>query len=514
MNQAERFRQLTCTHAVRDDLRGKSVRAAAFTWVAGVGDFVLRIGSTALLARLILPEHFGLVMMVTAVTSIADQFRDLGLSSATIQRKEITHAEVSNLFWVNVLAGLCIAVSVCALSPLISIYYKEPRLTVIVCVMASSFVWGGSMVQHQALLARQLKLGHSAAVRVLSSAVSTGLAIWLAWMGFGYWALVWREVVRSALLTVGMWLCFRWVPGLPCWKTDIRSMMGFGANLSIANILGSFSSGIDRLLLGRYWGPGPVAIYRQAYQLLVVPMEQLLGPMFQVTQPGLSMLQAEDARYRRFYQKVLTVVCIATMPLSLFVTVNSAEITRVVLGRKWLGCAEILMILSLGTFIKAPVGWSGHVLITRGRSKRYLGLTTVQNLTLVIMMLLGVRWGMVGVAIADVVATYLFAAPNLYYSLKDSPVTVATFFSTIMRPATASMVMAIVLRILHESLPPLGAPIFLIVASFVAVAVFACVWMMMPGGKNELLTLVSDIRSALQRKGAGRKTIEPVPVAN
>ena len=169
-----------------------------------------------------------------------------------------------------------------------------------------------------------------------------------------------------ALLPLGSWLA---VPERPA-----REMLGFGAHLSAANIVATISSSIDRLLIGRFWGAGPVALYRQAYQLLVVPMDQLLGPMFQVTQPGLSMLQGDDSRYRRFYQKVLTVVCIASMPLSAFVAVCPAEITGVLLGPKWLGCAEVLAILSLGTFIKAPVAWSGHVLMTRGRSRCSLAL--------------------------------------------------------------------------------------------------------------------------------------------
>src|SRR5947207_13472685 len=164
-------------------------------------------------------------------------------------------------------------------------------------------------------------------------------------------------------------------------------------------------------------------------------MEQLLSPMFQVTGPGLSLLQTDDSRYRRFFQKVITVVCVATMPLSLFVGINSAEITRIVLGRKWLGCAEVLMILSVGSFIKSPVGWSAHVLITRGRSSRYLGLTLVQNVTLILFMFIGARWGIAGVAWANVAATYLLIAPNLHYCLKDSPVSIGTFFSTIARPA-------------------------------------------------------------------------------
>src|SRR5215475_7942297 len=250
MNQAEKFKGLICTQAIRNDLRSSSVRAAGFTWAAGAADFALRIGSTAILARLVLPEQFGLVMMVMAVTAIADQFRDLGLSTVTVQRKELSHQEVTNLFWINVLAGTLIALVVCAASPLISAYYREPRLTVITCILASNFFFGGLMVQHQALLARVLKLVHRATVRVLASVISTAVAVLLAWKGFGYWALVWREVVRSVLLAAGMWFCFPWIPGLPCRKTNVRGLLGSGMHLSSANIFASISGGADRFLLG------------------------------------------------------------------------------------------------------------------------------------------------------------------------------------------------------------------------------------------------------------------------
>src|SRR5262249_10231146 len=155
-----------------------------------------------------------------------------------------------------------------------------------------------------------------------------------------------KEVARCALLTIGMWLCFPWVPGFPCRNTKVWGLVRFGTHLSGANILAAISSGADRFLLGRFWGAAPVAMYRQAYQLLVLAVELLLSPVYQVTQPGLSMLQTEPSRHRRFYQNVLTVVCAATMPVSLFVAIYSTEITRVVLGRKWLDAAPLLMILS------------------------------------------------------------------------------------------------------------------------------------------------------------------------
>jgi PST family polysaccharide transporter len=224
------------------------------------------------------------------------------------------------------------------------------------------------------------------------------------------------------------------------------------------------------------------------------------------------MLQTEDSKYRHFYQKVLTLVCIATMPVSLFVAATATEITSVLLGPKWLECAGVLVILSLGTFIKEPVSWSAHILITRGNSSRYLQLTAVQNVTLVVFMLIGVRWGIMGVATANLMATYLLAVPTLYFSLKGSPVTMRMFIATVARPAAASMAMAVILILLHQSMPPTGALAFLLLASAIGVGSFVSVWMLLPGGKAELAGLIGDIRAAVRQKVAVRESVEAVVV--
>lgn len=510
MNADRQFEDVSSTADVRSNLRTRSVRAAAYTWSAGIAEFVLRFGSTAVLARLVLPEHFGLVMMVMAVTTVADQFRDLGLSTVTVQRQDITHAEVSNLFWINVAGGLLIALIVCAASPLIAAYYQEPRLIVPTCLLAANFVWGGLVVQHQALLMRQLKLGHASMVRLVSTFLSTVLAVILAWQGYGYWALVWREFARSALLTIGMWLVLPWVPGRPRRSVSVRSLVRFGADLSLANIVASISAALDRVLLGRFWGSAPTALYRQAYQLLVQPTEQLLSPVYLVTQPGLSLLQTQAAQFRRFYGKVLTIACLATMPLSLFVAVYATEVTAVILGPDWAGSAPLLLVLSLSNFIKQPVGSSAFVLVAQGRSRTYLLLTMLQHGTLALMMFVGVWWGPIGMAWAEVAATYLFIAPRLHYTFKDSPVPTASFFSGIARPFVASVTMAVVLIALRRWLTPLDMVPLLIVGASAGAVVFISVWMMLPGGSRELLELISDVRSSIRRK----LVVESVPAAS
>jgi PST family polysaccharide transporter len=484
------------------DLRSRSVRAVGLTGAAGFVDLALRLASTIVLARLLLPEHFGVVTMVTAVTGIADQLRDLGLSTATVQKQEITDAEVSNLFWINTAAGFLVTVVLCALSPLVSAYYRDQRLTIITCVLATNFLLNGLIVQHQALLARSLRLGATATVRLISSIVSVALAVALARGGFGYWSLVWREVARSLVLMGGMWICLPWVPALPSWRTNVRGLLRFGTHLSVANVVINVGSGADRFLLGRLWGAGAVGLYRQAYQVLLVPLDQLLSPAFQVTQPGLSLLQSEPDRYVKFYRKYLNFVCVVTMPLSIFVAVYANEIVRALLGVKWIDCVPVLIVLCIGGFPRNAVQSSSIVLITRGDSRTYLRFILANNIVFVILMAIGVRWGILGVAVATAGAEWLMSWPRLRYSLGGSPVSIGEFLRTAARPAGASIAMGAVLLITRVWTSH-AAPIVAVGVGCMAAALsFALAWLLVPGGKSEVLGMIADVRSALPSRRA------------
>jgi PST family polysaccharide transporter len=221
------------------------------------------------------------------------------------------------------------------------------------------------------------------------------------------------------------------------------------------------------------------------------------------------MLQSDPARYRRFYLRLLTLVCIITMPLSLFVSIYADGITALLLGPKWMAAAPVLCVLSFSTFIKQAVCSSAFVLITRGKSGGYLGVTVLHNAVLVLAMGIGVRWGILGVAVAEVATTYLLIGPRLYYSLRGSPVTSAGFFATLVRPVVASLVMSYaLLAVRWFSATALADNLAFGVA--VATVAFGGSLLLMPGGKSELHAVLSDIRAALRRKAAAAA---PAPAA-
>jgi len=500
MDQGDKFQHLFCTKAVQQDLKRSSIRAFAFIMSTQAGMFVLRIGSTAILARLLVPEHFGVFMMVTAITAIADQFRDLGLSTATIQREHINHREVTNLFWINAGAGLVLSVVTCAAAPLVAAYYQDARLTSITMALAITFLLGGLTVQHEALLSRQMKQGQKSLVHLTTFLLSSVLAVALALQGFGYWALVWREIVRSVLVVVGVWWLCPWFPSLPDRRTDVRPLLSFGSGLTATYILCSITSSMDRFLIGRAWGAAPVALYRQSYQLVVTPMSQLMGPLYQVALPGLSMLQGDPARFRNYYCRLASVVAMVSMPLSVFLAIYAEEITHLVLGKQWSGAAIFFRIFALGGILRSVSSTMGFVLVSRGYSGKLLKLAVANALVTITLMCLGLRWGAAGVAIGDAAGVVTMFGIYVACCFRDSPVSISSFFSALVRPLVASLLMGASLLAAH-SVTILYAPVVRVsVGCAVGLLVLAASWLLMPGGRMEMRSLLSDSLGALRRK--------------
>lgn len=500
MTNSQKFEAFADTDEVQQDLKGRSVRAFSYLLSSSGGLFILRLVSTAVLARILTPDDFGLVMMVTAVTAIADNFRDLGLSTATIQREQISRNEVTNLFWINALAGLTLCLLIAGAAPLIARFYEEPRLLPVTLALSTVFLFGGLTVQHQALLTRQLKHGRKSLVQLGAFLISSILAIGLGLAGFGFWALVLREVAQSILVLIGIWLICPWKPGWPDLKSRVGNLVRFGSGMTLSQLIGSISSSLDRFLIGRFFGAGLVAMYRQPYQLVVTPISQFMGPLYQVALPGLSMLQGDSLKYIRFYTRIATVVAMVSMPLSLLLAIYAPEITLLVLGNKWESAAIYFRIFSIGAFFRAVSSITGFVLVSRGNSRTLVKLGMVNSLVMALLMGLSLPWGPVGIAVAEVATVFLMFYPRMHYSFCQSPVTVLAFLSSIARPACASVGMAVGLLLSRAALVPhISETASLAAGLAFAPAAFVGILRMLPGGRGELKSLIGDLQSVFAR---------------
>src|SRR5215471_14084935 len=179
-----------CTDHLQADLKGRSVRGVVVTLTSQGSLFVIQSISTIVLARLLTPADFGLVAMVTSFSDLAAPFADLGLSQATIQKKDVSQDQITALFWINVGIGLGLTLLMASLGPVLAWFYGEPRLKAITALVSLVFLIAGIRAQPEALLRRQMRFSALAVRNIVSLALGVSLAIALAWRGAGYWAVV------------------------------------------------------------------------------------------------------------------------------------------------------------------------------------------------------------------------------------------------------------------------------------------------------------------------------------
>jgi PST family polysaccharide transporter len=408
------------TDHLHANLKGRSIRGGAITLAAQAIKFILQLASTAVLARLLTPADFGLVAMVTAVTGFVAMFKDLGLSAATIQRPHITHAQVSTLFWINLALSAIFMIITAAIAPVLAWLYGEPRLIGITLVLAATFLVGGLTVQHDALLRRQMRLGVIAFIEVISLAAGVAVAIILAMRGAGYWSLVFMTPVTCIVGVALVWTFTGWRPGLPIHRSGVREMLAFGGNISAYNAVGYLSRNADNVLIGWMWGATSLGYYSKAYQLLMLPLSQVSTPLYNVVVPALSRLQNDPEAFEAYFLQVLKTIFWLTAPAVGLLAACSDQIILLLLGPGWTETSVLFRIMAISALVQPLHFTMPWALISRGRTRELFWWGMGTTASLVGCYLIGLHFGVRGVAVSYVVGfvgfgllwVFFFALPR------------------------------------------------------------------------------------------------------
>ncbi|MBA7485941.1 hypothetical protein ES707_21493 [subsurface metagenome] len=442
------------TEYLKADLKGRSVRGGAVTMAAQGLKFFFQLGSTMVLARLLTPQDFGLIAMVTAVTGFVMMFKDMGLSMATVQRAEINHNQISTLFWINVGLSLAIMLLTAALAPAIAWFYGEPRLTWITLALAGAFIFGGLTIQHQALLRRQMRFRILAVVEIGSMSAGILAAIIAASFGAGYWSLVIMQLAGAIAIAIGVWVACGWRPGLPVRCSGVREMLAFGGNLTGFNILNYFARNIDKVLIGKVLGSTTLGIYNKANHLLVLPLNQVTGSISPIAIPVLSRLQKDPERYKRYYLKAIQFVSFIAMPSVMFLIVMSKEAIQIVLGAQWTAASPVFAVLGIfGLFL--PV-WStiGWLYVSTGQTNRMLRWGIFDSVLVVLSVIVGIQYGVMGVAYAFVAVRLCSMIPAFWYATKGVPVKVSEILHSFRNNLIAAIGMGLTIYSFNTYLVP------------------------------------------------------------
>ncbi|MFZ0962482.1 MAG: lipopolysaccharide biosynthesis protein [Terriglobia bacterium] len=494
------------------DLKGRSVRGSFWTITSQGATFALQTIYTVVLARLLTPTDFGLVAMVFAIAGLGMAFADLGLSEATIQRQDINTHQVSVLFWVNVAIGLVLTLVMVALAPVLVWFYREPRLKNLTFVMAAIFLIGGFRVQHNAILQRQMRFASMAMRDVVSSALAVIVAITMAWRGAGYWAIVAFPLTSYGVGLVLSWVMVRWIPGLPRRDERVGSMISFGGKVAASYLINYLNYNTDNILVGWYWGAGPLGLYSRAYNLLMLPVRQLNAPIGRVAVPAFSRLQNDPERFARYYLRAANLVIWVAMPIFGFLFVAAHPVILLVLGHKWVEAGAVFQILSIAALAQLLLGPATWLLVSKGQSGRLLNIMLIIFPILVFGYAVGLPFGINGVALTGSLVLVAILPWVLKYTFRGTLLTLRRLGRAILCPVSLSLTGVVLAEFSLRAIAPQNVFLQLLVVALGFAVAYSASMLLRPVREEamSLRRLLSELRSP---SPAVQSQIQPSPVA-
>lgn len=371
--------------------------AAAVGWttfgaiIVQAVNFVISIALT----RLLVPDDFGLIAMVTAVVGFARVLADLGLSSALIQSKAPSEEQYVAVFWVNLVVGVILAVLLAGSGPMLGKFYGDPRVAIVAAVLAPQFFVTALASVHSARLQRRMAFRSLIQLELTSSLVAGTIGIAVAALGGGVWSLIARVHVQTLALAIGVCFVERWRPKGGPRRDALRKLVGFGANLTGARFLNYWIRNLDNVLIGRYFGSADVGLYTRAYSILLQPVMLITGAIGRVMFPALSAVQEDKARVRTMYRRAIEVIAFVTFPLMSLLFITADDAVRVLLGDVWSSAVPIIRIFCVCGALQSLGATAGWLFQSQGRTDLQFIWAIVAGIVLIGAMIIGINIGSV-----------------------------------------------------------------------------------------------------------------------
>jgi PST family polysaccharide transporter len=343
---------------------------------------------------------------------------DLGISAALIHARDLHARVTSTAFWTNVLLGFGLTALLFLAAPGVSGLLRAPEATELFQALSFCFLLGGATTTHRALLERELRFLQVAVVEASAVILATGIAIAAAVMGAGVWALIARTLVVAALQLAGIWLLSRWVPSLVySWK-GLKPLINYSLNVTGFNFVSYFSRRSDDLIITRVLGAQALGPYSLAYRVMLAPLENLSHMMARLLFPLMASLRHDQEKLRSAYLKTARGIATVSFPLMAGLMTIVDPFVNVVLGSDWSEVGLLILIL-------APIGaqqsistLSGSVYRAMGETALHLKVAIAQSILIVASFLIGVNWGIVGVAAGYAIANLIILYPHFSIVLK------------------------------------------------------------------------------------------------
>jgi O-antigen/teichoic acid export membrane protein len=472
-------------------IKYQAVSGVKWSTVSQVSRGGTQLLTTIILARLLSPSDFGLVGMAMVVVGFIGIFKDLGTSAAIIQRKEFSTELLSSIFWVNVGFGTLATLILFLGAPLLGAFYQEPRVVIVLRVLSTSFFISGLSILHKALLERSLSFKSLAILEFASAFIGAIVGVGLALTGAGVWSLVLQTLTMVSITTIWLWFSSSWRPRWLFNWSEVEIVSRFSLNLTGFSIFNYFARNADYLLIGRYLGAGELGYYTLAYNILLFPLYSVSAVIGRVIYPVLSAMQDDNGRFASTYLRMSGTIALVTFPMMAGVFALAEPFIITFFGEKWRPVILLVMILAPVGLVQSIGTTVGSIYQAKGRTDWMFRWGISSGIFVAIAFLIGLHWGIVGVAAAYAIATFIILYPSFAIPFRLIDLKFIQLLNALRLPFLNSSLMFVVLVIIGINLRTWSSNVVkLILSVMLGIVVYATVsWLTNREQLNELWEL-------------------------
>lgn len=466
------------------DLKRRVVRSAGFLFF-GVGlRIVLTMASTAVLARLLMPEDYGLVALASIVTELAAILNTISLSAILIQRKRVARIQYDTVFWFMTGLGLSASLVIAFGAPIFAALLGDDRIVPLLKVMSLLFFIEQLMVIQHVTMMRLMMFNLDFRVQVSALLVRIGVSILGGSMGWGPWALVAGSIAGVCFSVVYMWIEFPYVPRCRFQWSFLRENMRTSGSMLGNGVIQYTLGNIDYLIVGRRYGAKELGYYQAAFSLAAELRNRLAGPLQKVLFPAYSLVRSEPERFRRGVGTSLFLLCAAVAPLGFGLSATAEEVVLLLYGQKWAAAIPLLQALGIAGALRAIFSMCASLFYAINRADALFKLTLFGAPIRIGAILAGSYWGTLGIAWA-VLLTQFMGLTTGVIAFRLCQLPVREFFKSLWPPVAAAMVMFVAITFIRPlvieialgwrlaALVATGAMFYLVVVAILAPRIVA-----------------------------------------
>jgi O-antigen/teichoic acid export membrane protein len=411
-----------------------------------------------ILARLLTPEQFGVAAEVLVVSSLVIVFADLAFGAALIQRTEISELDKNTAFWACTIFGLFFTtVGFVTAGPLAD-FYHEPQVEPLFRVLSFIFLTTSMSTVQESLLNREMSFKVLETRMMIATVGGAGIGITSAALGGGAWAIILQSLSLSIFSTLLLWVMSPWKPKLQFSFASLKSMAGFSTYIFGHRLLYYLHRNSDNLLIGRFVGAAPLGAYAIAYNVILVPFSRIAAPIQDVLFPAFSRIQGDRARIAMGWIRVTRMVAAVTVPSLVGLAIVANDFVNLVLGSKWHDATTVIQVLAWVGILQSLQSLNTGILEALGHARAIFQWTIVFFVAHITAFVIGLHWGIVGVAVGYSISTTLIEPSYLLLTSRAVGISPWRFLEAVSGVFEASAGMGLVVLGAHYGLVQLDVP--------------------------------------------------------